>query len=357
MDSFKLGYRPSLDGLRGIAVTAVVLSHLPNLPFGGGFFGVDIFFVLSGFLITSLLLEEWGATSDISLKAFYARRALRLLPALVEVLLVAVAVSAAVETPEQSAAMRSSALMTLFYSANWFVAYRQFPRGELSHAWSLSVEEQFYAVWPVVMLLLLKGGCSRRTIGLLTAAGFAASGAARMILWNTTHSWERVYFGSDTHADGLLAGALVALLLESGVRPRSPAALRVLNWAAHLMMGWLGVFLVLGWAADPYLSNGGYSAMNLGVAVIVMCLMCGAWPPLRMLCESRLLVWIGRISYGVYLWHSILFWLLRHARLGGAAWGWGLLAAVLVGVPAASFYVLERPLLRRFKPRFQRVPP
>jgi peptidoglycan/LPS O-acetylase OafA/YrhL len=352
---FTLGYRKSLDGLRGIAVLAVVLSHLPNLEFLGGFFGVDLFFVLSGFLITSLLLEEWRARGDISLKAFYARRALRLLPALLEVLTVAVVFSALREPAAEAGAMRRASLITLGYSANWFVAFGRYPRPELAHTWSLSVEEQFYVLWPFVLLLMLKMNFSRRTIGGVLVASMLASAALRAYLWLTTRSWERVYYGSDTHADGLLAGALVALMMFSGVRPQTGPALRFLNWIALGMMIFLGFYLVRGWAADPLLMTGGYLALNLGVAAVVMCLVCAPWPPLRLLCEAPPLVWVGKISYGVYLWHAVVFWMLRSVGAGIPAPSWMLPLAAVLAAAAISFYAVERPLLK-LKRRFERVP-
>jgi peptidoglycan/LPS O-acetylase OafA/YrhL len=354
VELFTLGYRKSLDGLRGIAILAVVLSHVRTFPFGGGFFGVDLFFVLSGFLITSLLLEEWRETSDVSLKAFYARRALRLLPALILFLGTMTAVSAWREPPDQSAKMGTSALMALFYCANWFVASRSFPRSELSATWSLSVEEQFYILWPMLLLLMLKGKWSMRAISAVIVAGIAASAAVRAWLWNTGSSWERVYYGSDTHADGLLAGALVAVMMASGVVPASPRGARILNWVAHGMMVFLGVFFVRGWAADPMLFQGGYLALNLGAAAVVYCLVCSPWAPIRKVCEFGPLVWLGKISYGVYLWHLAppLLITLLPAPPGGVRPLAGF--ALTLGLAAVSYYGFERPLLR-FKRRFERV--
>jgi len=354
VEVFTLGYRKSLDGLRGIAILAVVLSHVRTFPFGGGFFGVDLFFVLSGFLITSLLLEEWRDTSDISLRSFYARRALRLLPALVLLLATLSAVSAWTEPPAESAKMRTSALMALFYSANWFVAYRAFPRGELAATWSLSVEEQFYILWPILLLMMLRLKWSKGAIGAAIVAGMAASAGVRAWLWNATGSWERVYYGSDTHADGLLAGALVAVLMASGAVPRSASGSRILNWAAHGMMVFLGFFLVRGWAADPYLSQGGYLALNLGAASIVYCLVCSPWLPLRMVCEFGPLVWLGKISYGVYLWHLAPGLLMDAMGIRSGNYPWAAGMAMTLACAAVSFYALERPILR-IKKRFERV--
>jgi len=354
MAHFSLGYRKSLDGLRGIAVLMVLYSHIPSLPFGGGFFGVDLFFALSGFLITTLLLEEWQKSGDISLKAFYARRAIRLLPALVEVLLFAVVFSACRENAVEAGKMRNSALITLFYMANWFVAFKALPRGDLAHTWSLSVEEQFYLVWPVLLLLMLKANWSRRRIGAVVVAGILLSAGLRAALWTRTGSWERVYFGSDTHADGILVGVLLALLMSSGVQPTSEKGLRILNLAGHGMAVFLAVFFVRGWPADPVLTMGGYLAMNLWAGVLICCLMCAPWAPLRMLCEAAPLVWMGRISYGVYLWHSVILWALRSWGIQLPGPMWLLPMGVVFAVAALSYYAVERPLLR-LKRRFSRV--
>jgi peptidoglycan/LPS O-acetylase OafA/YrhL len=206
----------------------------------------------------------------------------------------------------------------------------------------------------VLLLCLLKRRWSNVAIGALIVAGIAASACARAVLWSTTHSWERVYFGSDTHADGLLSGAFVAVLMFSGTQPKSPVALRALNWAAHLMMAYLGVFVFLGWAADPYMSQGGYLAMNLGISTIVLCLVCRPWAPLRWVCEAPPLVWLGRISYGVYLWHAIWFWILHHFEIQMPGPIWVLPLGGTVAIAAASYYGVERPLLR-LKRRFSRV--
>jgi peptidoglycan/LPS O-acetylase OafA/YrhL len=355
VEPFKLGLRPGLDGVRGLAILLVVLYHFSMETFGGGFIGVDLFFVLSGFLITTLLLEEWQETGSISLHAFYARRALRLLPVLIVVLLMMVVVSAMTETAPAASAMRTSALMTLFYSANWFLVYKAYPRGELSATWSLSVEEQFYIVWPVLLVLLLRMGASRRTIAAVVAVALLASAAARGILWVTTHSFERVMFGSDTHADGLLAGVLAALFLSWGGLPRLAGALSPLNGAALVVLGCMGIFVHYGWSGDAYMFLGGYVALNLGAVVLVVYLLVSPWAGLRRLFEFAPLVWIGRVSYGVYLWHFAAPWLLSRSGMAIGRGYWPAAVALTFAAAAASFYGLERPILK-LKRRFERVP-
>jgi peptidoglycan/LPS O-acetylase OafA/YrhL len=349
---FKLGQRKSLDGVRGLAILFVLLSHLPSLPFGGGFIGVDLFFVLSGFLITTLLLEEHRETGSISLKSFYARRALRLMPALVAVLIATIVLTAAFETPSTSAKARTSALMTLFYSANWFMAYKAYPFPGLTATWSLSVEEQFYFVWPLLLAAMLKMNWSTRTKAMVVLAGLLLSAGLRAALWKGTGSFERVFFGTDTHADGLLAGSLAGLCLSRGM----VLSTRALNLVGHVMLGILLLFLYWGWLADDWVLLGGLLALNLGMTALVVCLVQSPGPLLRGFFEFPPLAWLGRISYGVYLWHMVVFGLPGRIPVLKEACPWPLTIGLTIGVAALSYYALERPMLR-LKRRFSRVSP
>src|SRR5258706_1211587 len=156
--NFKLGHRPTLDGLRGVAVLMVMLSHtdLTWLSTSGGFVGVHVFFVLSGFLITSLLLEEHGKTGTIRIGPFYPRRALRLLPAIAVLMIAALVVAWASGSSSELKDVGTSVVMMLTYSTNWFRISGQFPSESLGHAWTLAVEEHFYIAWPLVLLGLLR---------------------------------------------------------------------------------------------------------------------------------------------------------------------------------------------------------
>lgn len=351
MESFQLGHRKSLDGLRGVAILFVLLSHVQKFPFQGGFIGVDLFFVLSGFLITSLLLEEWRETGDISLKAFYARRSLRLLPALVAMLTVVVVASAIFEPPAESAAMRKAALITLLYSANWYMAAGAYPRDVLSPSWSLSVEEQFYVVWPLALFLMLRAGGSRRTMATVVIVALVASAGLRAWVTRTPGHEARAYFGADTHADGLLAGALVAMAASWGALPSKTTGLNVLGAIALAAFGY---FLWKGWAFDPFFMQAGYVVFNLAAAALIAALVASPWPAFRAIFEWEPLAWTGRISYGLYLWHMGVFWALPRCGLdlGDALWPSAFL--LTFAIAAASFYGLERPILR-FKKRFERV--
>jgi peptidoglycan/LPS O-acetylase OafA/YrhL len=352
VEPFKLGHRPALDGVRGVAILLVLLSHVPTLPLQGGFIGVDLFFVLSGFLITSLLLEEWQATGTLSLGAFYARRTLRLLPALVVMLLAFVLFSEWRESRDVAAATRTSVVMTLFYSANWFLAFNRYPRAELGATWSLSVEEQFYLAWPVLLLILLRLGCSRRTMAGVVIAAMAASAATRIALLQAGATPNRIFFGTDAHADGLLVGALTGMMFSWGAAPRSPGAARALDVGALLALGLMALLVGIGWQADAAMVRFGYPALNLGAAVLIASLVSS--PALRRIFEFGPLVWLGRISYGVYLWHIAVFWMLGKFNWSSGSLYWPVAFAVTFALAAASFYGLERPILR-FKKRFERV--
>jgi peptidoglycan/LPS O-acetylase OafA/YrhL len=206
---------PSLDGLRGLAILAVMLNNARYLP--GGFLGVDIFFVLSGFLITALLLQEWQRTGTIRLGAFYARRALRLLPALFALLalvLVAPGLFYLAAPPWKDAAIAA------LYATNWVNAFSLRNMAILDHTWSLTVEEQFYVLWPPLVPVLLALRVRRRWILSMVLLGISVSTSLRLLLWDGPASIKRLYYGLGTRLDALLVGCLVALLVSSDLIPR-----------------------------------------------------------------------------------------------------------------------------------------
>src|SRR4051812_1260724 len=233
----KLEHVPALDGLRGVAVLGVLAFHLGHLR--GGYLGVDLFFVLSGFLITSLLLAEWEHDGRIALGAFWARRARRLLPALF-VLIGAVAVYAATSPPALvPSALRGDALATLGYVANWHAVLAHHGYWELfaapsllAHTWSLAIEEQLYVVWPLVVVVALRFG--RRGL-LWTALALAVASAVPMIIVHGPgDDTARAYSGTDTRAAAVLAGAALAAW-----RGRRVAALQLA--AVPLAVAWFTV--------------------------------------------------------------------------------------------------------------------
>jgi peptidoglycan/LPS O-acetylase OafA/YrhL len=236
----RLGYRPSLDGLRALAVIAVFAFHVGTPLSRGGDLGVDIFFVLSGFLITTLLIGEHQRSGGVRCVNFYQRRALRLCPALA-VVVAAVVVEAVLIAPAvaRTDALRG-AITSLLYVTNWTTAFGGWRGGVLAHTWSLAIEEQFYVIWPVCLLVLL--GKRRRyqlAFGVTVAVG-AASMIDRTFLWAAGASYPRLQAGLDVRADQLLIGCALAIAITAGwLTAKSPIA----NLAARVQWPVLGVIL------------------------------------------------------------------------------------------------------------------
>ncbi len=334
-DPFSLGYRPSLDGLRGVAIVMVVLFHFHVPYFSSGFVGVDIFFVLSGFLITVLLCEERRRTGRTDFPAFYRRRALRLFPALGSVLIVLIVYAYLLRPPGRGIPMGAEILGAAFYVNNWLFAFDILPTGQpLGHTWSLSIEEQFYLTWP---LLIALGSRSRWAgLGLPLFTGLAASASAtfRAIHWSLYENWNRAYFGLDTRADALLWGCLAGLL--------------VFRWTPSIALEGAGV---LGLIAGSLLSTtremhlqAGSLVIGVSTATLLMGLVSPGRSPVRRILEWPPLMWLGRISYGLYLWHFLVYHgLLKLGIVRGFA-GVGIAASLAVAV--LSYFTVERPFLR-----------
>ena len=304
--------------------------------------GVDIFFVLSGFLITSLLLEEWRRTQEIRLRDFYFRRGLRLLPALFAFLLFLQGYTLLWMRGDPFWQMEKASLAVLAYIGNWMRAFDLLDMRVLSHTWSLSIEEQFYLLWPVLLLVMLRYGRSSRWIlwALLLAIAIVA---VRRGFMAGVVSEDRIYNGSDTRFDELLTGCALAVVLEAG-------------WLRGRLLSVLGYFvlpaiaLVVGLIAMPTtflrIARVGWPAIEISVALVVLYLVKRSGTPLHRLMETQWLVWVGRISYGLYLWHFPII-----GRVGG----WKFLGPfkVLVGfaltfaVATVSYRVIELPFLRR----------
>ena len=266
-------HRPELDGLRAIAITAVVLFHVGlEGPFDGGFIGVDLFFVLSAFLITSILADEWRQEGSVNLRRFYWRRFLRLMPALLFMLVGYLAVAPFV-WPGYSHAR--DALAVGLYISDYTYAFWQVPR-YLNHTWSLAVEEHFYLLWPLLLPFLLR---SKRPL-LWLAMAFVA-----LTFWRTSHAddFNQYYFRSDMRATGLVAGAA---LYFSGFRPGRMAGIISFALFAAIIM----------FARFPY----AFAVIPLAeIASVGLVASAAGLPFLR----ASPLVWLGQRSYAVYLWH------------------------------------------------------
>jgi peptidoglycan/LPS O-acetylase OafA/YrhL len=343
-ESFKLGYQPALDGLRGVAVLAVLAYHAGWIS--GGYLGVDVFFTLSGFLITTLLCEEHARTGTISIRRFYVRRARRLLPALVLFLLVWEAVFLATTPPQVWPLILGDVLGVLGYVTNWLIISYWRPAGPFGHTWSLAVEEQFYLVWPVLLLLFLRRVRSPRWLvaGFLTAA--AGSLTARLALWSADATFTRLHVGTDTHADGLLLGAAFAVWLHQRRGDgRAPASWRrVASIGAAL--GLLGLFI-----ATPLITGYVYGATVLAALAtngLIFAIVAGGSRVSRWL-ASGWLVRIGWISYGIYLWHVPFFLQLGVLRQPGDSaapvWRVALASSLTFAAALCSYVLIERPFL------------
>jgi peptidoglycan/LPS O-acetylase OafA/YrhL len=299
-------YIPGFDGLRALAVLAVIAYHL-NLPYSqGGFLGVTVFFVISGFLITSLLLHEWKNTFTIHLRSFWIRRAKRLLPAMF-LLLIFLNIATPLIRPELTANLRQDTVAAFFYYSNWHYIFQDLSYFEafekpslLTHFWSLAIEEQFYIVWAVLILFFLKYIQNRNTIlGLIVLASFIST--IRMaVLYDPSLDPSRVYYGTDTRMFSLLIGASFAF-----IQPH-PSQTTKGRWIYEgLALFCLLIFLsmvIYTNQYDSFIYNGGMAALSITTAMLVLILSQSPTVLAKVL-ETPLLRWIGIRSYGIYLWH------------------------------------------------------
>jgi len=334
---WRLGRRPGLDVVRGIAILLVMVSHLRHGWRSEGSIGVAIFFVLSGFLITALLLEERRDRGRINFKAFYARRARRLLPAMVVMIVVVSAVKAAIGVQ-----WRESLEAVLLYVSNW--AYIGGVRMTwVQHTWSLAIEEQFYLVWPIVLVLALR---LVRPIKLAPtlAVLMLASTAVRWALYASGAAPLRIYEGTDARADALLAGCALAVLAHSGVKlPRVDA----------LAAGWaLSAAVVVGLVASEI--NHDVIGPTVGLPLGVILLLAGLGMRSDEVAQpdgAALVAWFGKRSYGLYLWSVPIAlsapYFFPGINLGGKV----ALAVCSVGVAELSWRLIEAPILARGRSR------
>ena len=366
----RLAYLPALDGVRAFAVVAVMLFHGGVGHMGGGFMGVDAFFVLSGFLITSLLIGEWRQTFMIKLGAFWARRARRLLPALLMMLLF-VAFFAAVIVPKGTyGALRLDSLSTLLYVSNWhfilassnYFAQQNVANGSpLLHTWSLAVEEQFYLIWPLIVLGILYFTKSLKVLfGLCVTAALAGAVWTNVVYDSGRHT-NRAFLGTDTRSQCLFIGCALAVgLVLVAQRSHEEGRLakgelwRPSSRTGRVAFGTLGIAgattaLVI-WIVMPALSsfpyNGGFFLLGLSVAAVILAAVTAPRSLVPRFLSLAPIRYVGRISYGLYIWHWPIFIWLNSARTGQLV-GWelfGVRAAVTFAVSVVSFHLVERPI-------------
>ncbi len=349
-------YQPALDGVRAVAVSSVLLFHFGVGAAGGGFLGVDVFLVLSGFLITTLLLREHAETGRIRIGQFYGRRARRLLPCLFLVLGAVVAFARVAADEHQLVQLRGDALSSLLYVANWrFILsggsyFDHFSPSPLTHLWSLAIEEQWYLLLPlaVVGLIALIGlptGRQRSVWVRIMVAGAITSAVLMTALVNDANV-NRVYYGTDTRAQALFIGTALAVLLYS--RSFSRPARRRLDFLGLLgLAGCVVMFWRVG-ATDQWMYRGGFALIAILAALLISGAVSSSYGLTQRLLSIPPLPEIGRISYGIYLWHWPVFVYLDELRTGlSGASLLTLRCAVTILISIASYSLVERPIRER----------
>ena len=353
----RLTYLPALDGLRGAAVAVVVAFHAHWLT--GGYLGVDLFFVLSGFLITRLLLNEFSSSGRIDLINFWKRRARRLLPALIIVVCFAAIAERYRGSLNGPAGGRRDVIGALTYTTNWLRLssgagyWRQFGGpAVLDHTWSLAIEEQFYVVWPLLVFGLLR--LVRSGVGRIIALAVASCGLAFWTLrvFSTTSDASRVYMGTDTRAVALLVGATVAAIAHW--RPSQLNA-RALQLAGLIALGAIAIMTVRmrGDALITY--QGGLVAFSLAGAVVVAAAAVERPLGIFRVFTTSPLRWLGQRSYGIYLWHWPIMVGLHVARAPSSAL-WRRLVAIAATMVIAeiSYRFIEQPIRKNGLRAFRR---
>ncbi len=344
-----------LDGLRGVAAIAVLAFHSMHGPdreswLLGGFFGVELFFVLSGYIITTLLIREEVSFGRLSLKQFYIRRALRLLPPLIPFLLFCWLESRYLESVAIHEAVSRGVISTLFYYSNWLLAFQPASLDMLNHTWSLSIEEQFYLTFPWLMVLFIgrKVPLKKRAAILCSMALLSVLTGALLVKWGLPVN--RIVPRTDAGANQILWGCAAALLVNSGEESQRKLLQICKAMLVPSILVLIAVFLWCGviFRSEHFIR---YLAVTqlfaFAGAVVVISLAFNLVPPVTRLFSFRWLVYLGTISYALYLWHiPIFFYFDRHH----AEWTWQVRGMVgwVVSIAAASlsWFLLESPLAK-----------
>jgi peptidoglycan/LPS O-acetylase OafA/YrhL len=350
----RAGWRaPGLDGVRALAVLGVLAFHEGMSWVPGGFLGVDIFFVLSGYLITDLLVAKYHKDGGIGLARFYQRRARRLLPGLA-LMLITVTAAVSVLEPGQRATLRPAIFGAVTYTSNWWqaVAHQSYfslygPPPAFQHLWSLAVEEQFYVIWPLLLAAILAQVHGPLNRALFAWGGALASALAMLAIYQPGGDPSLVYYGTDTHASALMIGAALAItwpLAKVAVTTgRTVQLLDMLGAAGLLILAW-AVWRLAG--SDSFLYPYGLSLAALAAGGLILASAAPgrigsllSWPPLR---------WLGIRSYGIYLWHWPVIAITKGlaARAATSAPIRMVDTILPIVLAAASWRWLEEPILR-----------
>ena len=351
----RMGYQPALDGLRAIAVLLVIGYHVGYSRLAGGYIGVEVFFVLSGWLVCALLVGEHRATGGVAVRDFWVRRARRLLPAMVVVTVATVAV-ATVATPERVADLRGDAFSALTYHLNWrlIIDHRSYfatadGPSALNHLWSLSIEEQFYLAFPIVALFL-----ARRRTGLavlLGLGGAAASTALRLAWTGPDVDPSRAYFGTDARAAGLLAGVAIGLFwVPNRLRWRGARALVVgLDVVAFAGLGAIAWYAAMLSEQHRSAFGGAFTLVQVATLGVIAVVVHPAPTLSRRVLGAAPLQWVGKRSYGIYLihWPVIVFTSEAPGQQPERPLRVAAQVIVIGALAAASYAWVEQPIRRR----------
>jgi peptidoglycan/LPS O-acetylase OafA/YrhL len=363
-------YVVGLQALRGIAVLLVVCSHfytvvstdplflevtpLPwiNQAFSRGFLGVDIFFVLSGFLITSLLFKESEKNIRSNLKGFYSRRALRILPALYALIIVSFLI--AIWEGSSLVYQWNSTWSALLFISNWtFEPFFLQTQDDLGHLWSLAVEEQFYIVWPIVFFTLRRLRIHWSAITFAMAVLVVVIAVYRNSLWSSQVPWLFIYLKTETRSDAILIGCIFAYIFR--YVSVSPKLLKTVGYISVILL--IAVAYFCSDVEKGFLYQGGFSliAFLAGMVILAVVLVPSFAGPVV---NSRMIIWWGQRSYGIYLWHLPIFRLFGRNEFFGSDFLRIVIATgISLGVAELSWRVIEQPFIRIKNDKFSRLRP
>ena len=369
----KMRYMPGLDGLRAIAVLGIIIYHLNKKWLTGGFLGVDTFFVISGFLITSLLLKEYEETGVINLKDFWLRRIKRLLPAVLALLII-VGLATLIFQPDNIVKVKHDIIASIFYVSNWwYIAkdvnyFEQFSFMPLKHLWSLAIEEQFYLFFPAILITLLLTLKKKRNVAIIFWIISLISLLLMVIISQLHINHSRVYFGTDTRLQTLLLGVLLAFIWPPfKLKAQPPKTLKaVIDTAGIIGIAFLILLFFIVGDEDDWIYNSGFyiiSAMSLLIIASVV-------HPTTLVSKvlgNPLFIYIGKRSYSLYLWHFAVISFIHSYFIDGQIPVYVYVVDIILTVVLAelSYKYVETPfrkrgikaftIKKRFKPQFIRT--
>jgi peptidoglycan/LPS O-acetylase OafA/YrhL len=358
-------YIPGLDGMRFVWVLlGPLLYHARPGFIPGGILALDLFFVLSSYLITAIALNEWDRTQRIDLVAYAGRRARRLLPALFLCLGALTIYLIVWGDADQYARWTGAIFSSLTYSANWYEVFSGVSYFEqyanpspLVHVWSFAIEEQFYLFAPLFLIAALKVFRNRalRAIAIISAAGAIASAVWMAVLYDGGDP-SRVYYGTDTRAQALLVGILLAAIVRAYGPPRTRAGHHVLVASAYVASIFYGIAVfTFSEKSEWMFERGGFLLMAVAAGIIVVGVTQPSRGPLHRFYEASPIRWLGRISYGLYLYHWPIYLLVITPRRMAESWWWVLAGLALTfAVSTLSFYWFEQPVMKRQFPLVRR---